>query len=48
MIGKACGIYGCGNKLIESFVGSLEEKRALGRPTRRWHNNFEMDVNEIG
>ena len=48
MIGKACGIYGCGNKLIESFVGSTEGKRALGRPMCRWHNNFEMDVNEIG
>jgi hypothetical protein len=39
-MGRACGMYGCGNKLLESLVGSLEGKRALERPMRRWHNNF--------
>jgi hypothetical protein len=48
MIGRACGMYGCGNKLKDSLVGSLEKKRALARPMRRWHNDFEIDVNIRG
>jgi hypothetical protein len=41
-------MYGFGNKLKESLVVSLEEKRALARPMRRWHNDFEIDVNVRG
>jgi hypothetical protein len=35
MMGRACGMYGYGNKLVESLAGSLEQKRALGRPMSR-------------
>jgi hypothetical protein len=30
------------------LVGSPEGKRPLGRPTRRWEDNFKMDLREIG
>jgi hypothetical protein len=29
-------------------VGKPEGKRTLGRPRRRWVNNTEMDLREIG
>jgi hypothetical protein len=29
-------------------VGKPEGKRSLGRPRRRWVNNIEMDLREIG
>jgi hypothetical protein len=28
-------------------VGKPEGKRPLGRPKRRWENNFKMDLKEI-
>jgi hypothetical protein len=30
------------------LVGKPEEKRALGRPRRRWVDNIKMDLREIG
>jgi hypothetical protein len=30
------------------LVGKPEGKRPLGRPTRRWVDNIEMDLREIG
>jgi transcription termination factor 2 len=30
------------------LVGKPEEKRALGRPRRRWVDNIKMDLGEIG
>ena len=47
-MGRACGMYDYGIKLKESLVVSLEEKRAFVRPRRKWHYNFEMDVNVMG
>jgi hypothetical protein len=29
-------------------VGKPEGKRPLGRPRRRWVDNIEMDIREIG
>jgi hypothetical protein len=29
-------------------VGKPEEKRPLGRPRRRWVDNIQMDLTEIG
>jgi hypothetical protein len=29
-------------------VGKPEGKRALGRPSRRWEDNFKMDLQEVG
>jgi hypothetical protein len=30
------------------LVGKPEGKRPLGRPRRRWEDNIEMDLKEIG
>jgi hypothetical protein len=30
------------------LVGKPERKRSLGRPRRRWVDNIEMDLREIG
>jgi hypothetical protein len=30
------------------LVGKTEEKRPLGRPRRRWIDNLQMDLLEIG
>jgi len=35
------GVYGV-------LVGRPEEKRPLGRPTRRWEDNIKIDLREIG
>jgi hypothetical protein len=32
----------------EDIVGNPEGKRPLGRPRRRWVDNIEMDLGEIG
>jgi hypothetical protein len=30
------------------LVEKPEEKRPLGRPRRRWEDNIEMDLQEVG
>jgi hypothetical protein len=30
------------------LVGKPEGKRQIGRPRRRWENNINMDLKEIG
>ena len=30
------------------LVGISEAKRHLGRPRRRWEDNFKMDLREVG
>jgi hypothetical protein len=30
------------------LVGKAEGKRPLGRPRRRWEDNIEMDLQEVG
>jgi len=30
------------------FIGIPERKRPLGRPGRRWENNINMDLREVG
>jgi hypothetical protein len=33
---------------LRVLVGKPEEKRPLGRSTRRWKNNMKMDILEVG
>jgi len=40
-MGERRGVY-------RVLVGKPEGKRPLGRPTRRWENNIEMDLQEVG
>jgi hypothetical protein len=40
--------HGGGKKCLQELVGRLEGKRSLGRPRRRWEDNINMDLREIG
>jgi hypothetical protein len=49
-VGGTCGTHGRGERYVQDFgwVGRPEGKRPLGRPRRRWEDNIEMDLREIG
>jgi hypothetical protein len=34
--------------VYRALVGKTEGKRSLGRPRRRWEDNIEMDLQEVG
>jgi hypothetical protein len=40
-VGEGRGVY-------RVLVGRPERKRPLGRPRRRWEDNIEMDLRELG
>jgi hypothetical protein len=40
-MGERSGLYGV-------LVGKPEGKRQLGRPMRRWEDNIQMDLQEMG
>jgi hypothetical protein len=37
-----------GKGVYRVIVGTLEGKRPLGRPRRRWEENIKMDLQEVG
>jgi len=39
---------GKGRGVHRVLVGKSEGKRPLGRPRRRWEDNIEMDLQEVG
>jgi len=39
---------GEGRGVYRDLVGKPEGKRPLGRPRRRWEDNIEMDLQELG
>jgi hypothetical protein len=39
---------GEGRGVYRVLVGKPEGKKPLGRPRRRWEDNFNMDLREIG
>jgi hypothetical protein len=48
-----CPIYTRGKTSVSYvvyrvLVGKPEEKRPLGRPRRRWEDNIEIDLQELG
>jgi len=47
-IGGACSTYGERRDVYRVLVGKPEGKRPLGRPRRRWEDNFKMDLQEVG
>jgi hypothetical protein len=47
-MGRICSTYGKRGVLYGGFVGKLEGKRPLGRPSRRWEDNIKMDIKEVG
>jgi hypothetical protein len=42
--GRICGFYSALWGVYRVLVGKPEEKRPLGRPTRRWVDNIRMDL----
>jgi hypothetical protein len=46
-VGRACNTNGGKRIAYRILVGKPEEKRPLGRPSRRWIDNIEMDLREI-
>ena len=46
-MGGACRKYGENRAVYRILVGKTEEKRPLGRPTRRWEDNINMDPQEV-
>jgi hypothetical protein len=44
----ACGAHGEVRGAYNILVGRPEGRRPLGRPRRRWEDNNEMDLREIG
>jgi hypothetical protein len=43
-----CSTHGRDEKFIQDFCRKPEGKRQLGRPRRKWEDNFIMDPREIG
>jgi hypothetical protein len=46
-MGGACSTNGEKRNASKISVEKSEEKRALGRPRRRWVGNIKMDLGEI-
>jgi hypothetical protein len=47
-MGRACSTNGEKRNVYRILVGKPEGKRPLGTPTRRWMDNINMDLREIG
>jgi len=47
-MGGACSTYGGGEAYSGFWWVKPEGKRPLGRPRRRWEDNNEMDLQEVG
>ena len=47
-MGGSCGTCGGEKSCIQRFIRKSEGKRPIGRPRRRWKDNIEMNLIEIG
>jgi hypothetical protein len=45
---EACSSGGEGRGVYRVLAGKPEEKRLLGRPRRRWEDNINKDVQDVG
>ena len=45
---RTCSAYEEEERRIEGFGGETEGKRPLGRSKRRWEDNINMDLQEVG
>jgi len=44
----ACSRYGGQERCIQSLLARPDGKGPFGRTTRRWEDNIEMDLLEVG
>jgi hypothetical protein len=47
-MGRTCSTNGEKRNAYRILVGNPEGKRQLGRPRRKWVDNIEMHLREIG
>jgi hypothetical protein len=47
-MGRACSTNGERRNAYRILVGKPDGKIPLGRPRRRWVDNIEMDLREVG
>jgi hypothetical protein len=47
-VGGKCGTQGGGESVYRVLVGRAKGKKPLGRPRRKWENNIDLDLREIG
>jgi len=47
-MGGACSMYGERRGVYRVLVGKPEGKRPLRKPRRRWEDNINMDLQEVG
>jgi len=47
-VGGTSGTHGGGERSFRVLVGRPEGKRPLGRPRRKWEDNMNVDLREIG
>jgi hypothetical protein len=47
-MGRACSTHGEKRNAYRILVRKPEEKRRLGRPSRRWEHNIKIDLKELG
>jgi hypothetical protein len=47
-MGRTCGTNWEKRNVYWLLIGKTEGKKPLGRPRRRWIDNFKMDLLEIG
>jgi hypothetical protein len=43
-MGKACGMYGEGERRVQGFGGETLGKKTTGEPRRRWEDNIKTDL----
>jgi hypothetical protein len=46
-MGGACSSDGEGRGVYRILMGKPEERRPMGRPSRRWEDNIKMDLQEV-
>jgi len=47
-MGRACSAYGKGRGVNRVLVRKPEGNRPLERPSHRWEDNINMDLQEVG
>jgi len=47
-MGGVCRMYGEKRGVKRDFVVTLERKRPLGTPRRKWDNNNKVDLQKVG
>ena len=47
-MGRTCSMCRTIQKCTQNLVEKLEGKRPLGRPRRRWEDNTNVELREVG